>query len=378
MVIEAPLLLEVVPAAKDALLRAATRRCVSAPLDYLVVTSAEGWTQWLDAAAHWRLDAVLLDVLRETRIVATTPSVAAALRRSGLSPARTPPSAGLADAVAWLVRQDLVQRRIALARHEAAPDRLLVSLKRRGADVIDVPTLRLAPPGGRAPLHGLARMVIQRRVHAVTFVSTLVTAALADLADRTGLRPHLIGACANDVVLATAAPEIAGPFVERSIPAQWVDPVEGGRPADDIPAYDIPADDIPAGEHGVAELVAAALIRRRREFTAGSTRFAVQGSAVLLDTATLLLQPGPAAIMRALADRPGMTVSRTALERLSLLPGGPRSYALDVAVGHLRAALGDYRWLVSTVVGRGYRLAVDSVTADSATAGQSTVDEPLR
>ena len=63
------------------------------------------------------------------------------------------------------------------------------------------------------------------------------------------------------------------------------------------------------------------------------------------------------ATIRALALRPGTVVSRSDL--LSALPGsGSDTHAVETAVLRLRTALGD-KQIVSTVVKRGYRLAVD-------------------
>jgi uroporphyrinogen-III synthase len=62
------------------------------------------------------------------------------------------------------------------------------------------------------------------------------------------------------------------------------------------------------------------------------------------------------AVLRALADRPGLVVSRPAL--LAALPGAGEEHAVETAVARLRSALGQ-PGLVQTVVKRGYRLATD-------------------
>jgi uroporphyrinogen-III synthase len=59
------------------------------------------------------------------------------------------------------------------------------------------------------------------------------------------------------------------------------------------------------------------------------------------------------ALMRALLVRPGQVVARSAL-----FPGTGDEHAVEVAIGRLRAALGDPR-IVQTVVKRGYRLAFE-------------------
>ena len=63
---------------------------------------------------------------------------------------------------------------------------------------------------------------------------------------------------------------------------------------------------------------------------------------------------GSLAVLRALAERPGVVVPRTDL--VAGLPGGGDGHAVEMAVTRLRAALGAP--LVETVVKRGYRLKV--------------------
>jgi len=80
----------------------------------------------------------------------------------------------------------------------------------------------------------------------------------------------------------------------------------------------------------------------------------VRGHAALVDGEVIELAPGPMAVLRALAGRPGTVVSRP--ELIESLPGGGDGHAVEMAVTRLRAALGAP--LVETVVKRGYRLAL--------------------
>jgi uroporphyrinogen-III synthase len=61
-------------------------------------------------------------------------------------------------------------------------------------------------------------------------------------------------------------------------------------------------------------------------------------------------------LLRILTTRPGHVVSRTDL--LKITPGDGGEHAVEVAVGRLRTALGDPRF-IQTVVKRGYRLAYE-------------------
>ena len=82
---------------------------------------------------------------------------------------------------------------------------------------------------------------------------------------------------------------------------------------------------------------------------------------------------GPAATLRYYADlaertppeerrpaaQPGRVLSRRELLLRAWSSGGFAEHTVDAAVGRLRAALGEFAWLVSTVNKRGYRLEAD-------------------
>jgi DNA-binding response OmpR family regulator len=78
----------------------------------------------------------------------------------------------------------------------------------------------------------------------------------------------------------------------------------------------------------------------------------VRGHAAVVDGRIVELAPGPIAVLRELARRPGHVVPRTDL--IASLPGGGDGHAVEMAVTRLRAALGAP--VVETVVKRGYRL----------------------
>jgi uroporphyrinogen-III synthase len=332
-------LLRIVPAEKDARLRSATRFCIAGPLDYAIATSAPGWLRWLKAADVWGLKPMLLDALSTTAIVSAGTATDVAVRHSGLRDTWSPPSGGFAEAIAWLMRRDLVDRRVAVASDDLPAARLLTAVRACGAQVISVPTLRWAPPAGLAPLHSLVRMVIRREVHAVTFTSASAAGALVDTAGRLGRRESLLGAFATDVVAAGATASAVHSLIDRSIPALRADN---------------------GGQEEFATLITDELLRRRRTFTSRDTHFIMQGNLVLVDGLTMRLPSGSAAIMRALTDKPGATLSRTTLGQLAPLPRGARTNGVDLAVSQLRATLGEYEWLVVTVPRQGYRLAVDN------------------
>ncbi|GEM_PF-2494444 len=359
-VVEVPLL-RMVPAGRDARLRAATRHCVSAAVDYTLAASAAGWLRWLDAAQGWQLRAALLATLESGTILSTGPSVSAALRDSGLTETWASPSGELGTAIAWLLRQELARRRVVWVADEAPPPRLITALRAGGATVIVVPTRRWAPPSGLGPVHTLVRMVTHREVHAVTFAAIAGVTALIEVAERTDRGEGLLRAFATDVLAAAADAGCAGPLIDRAIPVRWV---AGARP--DGPGG-AARSELGSGARGdpdgaagaLAGLVTEALVARRRELRAGADRFTVQGDAVVVGGAAIRLDSAAAAVVRALADHPGQTLSRATIAQLAPLSRRAGPLGVDLAVSRLRAALGGYQRLVETVPGQGYRLAVD-------------------
>ena len=338
-VVEVPLL-RLVPADRDALLRSATRDCLSGAVDYAVVSSAAGWLRCFEAARLWGRSAALKAALAQASLVSASVSVSAAIRDTGLREAWSAPSGELAAAVDWLLERELAQCRVILMADETPPVRLLRAVQARGAEVVVVPTRRWAPPAGLGPVHRLARLVIHREVHAATFTDRTGVAALVEVAERTGRREGLLRAFATDVLAVGADPGSVRPLVERAIPVSWV---AGAGGAEEL-----------------AGLVSTILLSRRREFRVGADHFTVQGDAVLVGASVIRLASAPAAVLRALADHPGATLPRATIAQLAPLSRRAGPLGVDLAVSRLRAALGEYERLVVTVPGRGYQLTVDA------------------
>lgn len=81
-------------------------------------------------------------------------------------------------------------------------------------------------------------------------------------------------------------------------------------------------------------------------------------SRVLVDGMVRPMSPAGMATLWALARQPGNVIARDDL--LHALPGkGSDTHAVEAAILRLRAALGD-KDIVTTVIKRGYRLAVDA------------------
>jgi uroporphyrinogen-III synthase len=175
--------------------------------------------------------------------------------------------------------------------------------------------------------------IATRGVDAVTFTSAPAAASLLQMADEEGVLPGVLAAFADAVLPVAVGPVTAGPLEAAGVRTVQPDRARLGA---------------------LARSVVAELPARHPVLASGGHTLQVRGHAVVLDGRMVELPPGSMAVLRALARRPGVVVSRP--ELLAELSGGGDGHAVEMAVTRLRAALGAP--LVETVVKRGYRLAV--------------------
>jgi uroporphyrinogen-III synthase len=343
-VVEAPTL-RIVPLQDDAGLRAATDGCLARPLDYVVATTGVGWRGWISAAEGWGLGDALLAACRSATVVTRGPKATGAIRASGLREVWSPPSEASDELLDWLCARELAGRVVAVQEHGIPAVEFAAALRERGAEVITVPVYAWAPPEDPPAVRRLIESVVRREVHAVTFTSAPAVTALLDVAAETPYWDALIDALRTEVLPVCIGPVCARPLESLGVETVWP---ERGRLG------------------ALVRTVVDALGRReRRELTLHGRLVVLQGNAVLVDGDVLLLAPVPAAVLRALADRPGRVLSRADLLRRAWSSGGADEHAVEMAVGRLRSALGPYSGLVQTVTKRGYRLAVDPAPGDS-------------
>ncbi|MFI6445073.1 uroporphyrinogen-III synthase [Kitasatospora sp. NPDC050543] len=336
-VIEAPTL-RILPLEDDRALHRATELCLAAPLDYVVATTGVGWRGWMSTAEGWGQGARLALACREAVVLTRGPKATGAVRASGLHEAYSPDSEACDELLCWLLARDLRGRRIAVQEHGAPLDGFAAALRERGAEVIEVPVYRWAPPEDPDAVRRLVEQTVRREVHALTFTSAPAITAFLDTAEALGLRAEVLAALRTDVMSVCVGPVCARPLEEYGIPV--VQP-ERGRLGSLV--------------RTIAETLPA---RNRRELHTGTQRLVLQGNAVLVDDEAFWLAPVPAAVLRALAERPGWVLSRADLLRRVWAGSGPDEHAVEAAVARLRGALGPHAGLVRTVPKRGYRLAV--------------------
>ncbi len=326
--------IRIVPLSDDAELVAATKEVLAEPVHLVVATTGVGFRGWLEAADAW--DLPLREHLLTARVLARGPKARGAIRGAGLVDAWSPPSESSAEVLEHLLsgaEGPLAGRRIAVQLHGDPLPELVSGLQRAGADVLPVPVYRWVLPEDTAPLRRLVTTIAARGVDAVTFTSAPAAASLLQTAEEEGVLTGVLAAF-EDAVL----PVAVGPVTAAPLEAAGIRTVQPDR----------------ARLGALARSVVAELPARHPVLVSGGHTLQVRGHAVVLDGRTVELPPGSMAVLRALARRPGVVVSRPQL--LAELSGGGDAHAVEMAVTRLRAALGAP--VVETVVKRGYRLAV--------------------
>jgi uroporphyrinogen-III synthase len=271
-------------------------------------------------------------------VLARGPKARGAIRASGLREVWSPESESSSEVLDYLMSgPDLTGKRIAVQLHGEPLRDLVETLRLAGADVIEVPVYRWVPPDDPTPLHRLLDTVTTGGLDAVAFTSAPAAVSFLQTADQRGCGAAVRAALRGPVLAACVGPVTAGPLVREDIPV-----VQPGRSRLGALAREI-VEQVPA--------------RRGQLLPAAGHVLDVRGHAVVVDGRLMPLSGASMTLLRHLVARPGQVVSRRDL--LALTPGdGGDEHAVEVAVGRLRAALGDPR-IVLTVVKRGYRLAYE-------------------
>ena len=330
--------LRIVPLADDTDLYKATVELIASPPDTVVATTGIGFRGWMEAAEGWGEADRLRGALGQATLLARGPKACGAIRAAGLRELWSPASESSAEVLRRLLSEGpLHGRRIAVQLHGEPLHDFTDALRDAGATVVPVAVYRWMAPADPAPLDRLLDAIAAGVVDAVTFTSALGAIGLLRRAAECGRERELLDALRGRVVAACVGPVTAGPLLERGITATWPERYRVGA---------------------LVRHVTEALGERASVLTVGGHRLEVRGSAVVVDGCLRPVPPGPMAVLRALARRPGWVVSRAGL--LSELPGGGADeHAVEAAVARLRSGLGA-PGVVQTVVKRGYRLALTS------------------
>jgi uroporphyrinogen-III synthase len=343
--------LRIVPLADDTRLRAATRTLLDRPPDVVVANTGIGMRGWLEAAEGWGLGEALRARLSTAYLVARGPKAKGALRAAGLTEAWSPESESNADVLEHLLRVKAVVgvgsrsrtrraesaplrgQRIAVQLHGEPQEEFVGALTAAGAEVIEVPVYRWAPPVDPTPLQRLVDLITNRLVDAVTFTSAPAVASLLRAAGPE--TDAVLEALRTDVLAGCVGPVTAAPLRRFGVPVL-------------APAR--------ARLGALALALVEELPRRTRTLQVAGSELVLRGHAAVVDGVLKPLPPAQMAILRSLAASPGRVLPRS--ELLESLPRGADEHAVEMAVARLRAALGGSSF-IQTVVKRGYRLRVE-------------------
>lgn len=331
-----------VPLPDDAELRENTEALIAAPPDIVIATTGIGLRGWIAAADGWGLAHELTAALGNARIVSRGPKATGALRAAGLPEEWSPESESSRELLHYLLEGGIVGMRVAVQLHGTNDDwdpfpEFLDELRAAGADVVPIRVYRWNPAPRNGPFDQLVLAIAEQRFDAVSFTSAPAVAALLLRSRDLGVEPAVLDALRTNVHAMCVGPITARPLVRLGVPTSAPERMRLGALARHI------TDELP-------------LLQSRRMRVAGHL-LEIRGTCVLVDEVVKELPPAGMATIRALAHRPGAVVSRSDL--LSALPGsGTDTHAVETAVLRLRTALGDKN-IVTTVVKRGYRLALD-------------------
>ena len=333
--------LRIVPLADDTRLHAATAALLERPAHVVVVNSGIGMRGWLDAAEGWGLGEALRANLAQSYLVARSPKARSMLRAVGLSEAWSAATDSPAEVLDHLVaprraasrQRPLTGRRIAVQLHAEPQEEFCGALAAAGADVVEVPVYRCAPPIDPAPLQRLVDLITSRLVDAVTFTSAPAVASLLRAAGSDV--DNVLVALRTDVLAGCVGPVTAEPLRRAGVPV--LAPVRAQLSA-------------------LADGLIEELPRRTRTLRIAGSELVLRGHAAVVNGVLKPLPPAQMAVLRCLAASPGRVLPRA--ELLHALPRGADEHAVEMAVARLRAALGGSSF-IQTVVKRGYRLRVD-------------------
>lgn len=335
-----------VPLPDDDELRTHTAALIASPPDIVIATTGIGLRGWIAAADGWGLAHELTAALSKARIVSRGPKATGALRAAGLPEEWSPESESSRELLHYLLEGGIVGMRIAVQLHGATDEwdpfpEFLDELQAAGAETVPIRVYRWHPAPRGGAFDQLVTAIADQRFDAVSFTSAPAVAATLMRAAELGVEDSLLHALRTTVHAMCVGPVTARPLVRLGVPTSAPERMRLGALARHI------TDELP-------------LLQSRRIRVAGHV-LEIRGTCVMVDEVVKELPPASMATIRALAHRPGAVVSRADL--LGALPGtGTDTHAVETAVLRLRTALGDKN-IVATVVKRGYRLAVDEVSA---------------
>ena len=331
--------IRLIPLADDEDLLRQTRALIEVPADVVVATTGIGFRGWVEAAEGWGLGEQLLAALARSTVLTRGPKAKGAVRAAGLVEAWAPASEASAELLEHLLDHGVAGKRIAVQLHGEPLRDFVDALRCAGAEVVEVPVYRWEGPADPAPLSRLLDGLVAGSIDALTFTSAPAAASVLRAAgDRLD---EVLDALRYRVLVVCVGPITATPLAHVGVPV-----IQPAR----------------ARIGALVRELAVALPARAPRVSVGGVSLELRGQAVVVDGDLRSVPPAPMAVLRALTTDPGRVLSRRVLAGVLRRHSGREdtvdAHAVETAVGRLRAALGTPN-LVTTVVKRGYRLAVE-------------------
>lgn len=330
--------LRIAPMTESVTLQRDTRLVVEAHPDHTIITTAYGMRRWAEAADAYGLGTALREALEGSSILVRGPKARGAVRAAGLDDDGAADDERTATVVDMLLQKDLTGTTVAFQLHGRTDHEQIARIEAAGARVITVMPYMWAKPAEDSALLRMIDAVIERQLDIVTFTAAPAVDAFLEVAHQYGRAAALLEAFRSDVVSAAVGDVTAAPLHEAGvrpiIPSRWRLGAMIRLVCDHLEEHQTLRMDT---RHGPVELRGAEV--RFPEVTDQPVRLA----------------PGPLALMRALVKAEGAVLSREHL--LAVLGHCDSEHALEMWVSRLRKAL-PVSGVVSTVVKRGYRLAV--------------------
>jgi uroporphyrinogen-III synthase len=320
--------------------RAANIACLANPVNEVVVASVFGLRAWLAVTRHFGQFDQIVEQLVQARLLARDARVADALREVGLTQIWTTAGATTEDLFHYLLAQPMTGRRVVAQIDSESERELCQALRAAGAYVVEIATSTPKAPRTVDILRRLCDLVIRRQVDVVALTSAAATANLLQQATDDGVLGDVLNAFVADVV-----PACLGPLSASPLSVLGIAPLVAEKPLMNELVLTI-ADRLP----GHALL-----------FSAAGCQVELRGQALVIDGTVVPIQPGPIAVLRALARRPGWVLSSADIRGAVPSWEAVDDHAIEMAISRLRRSLAGTRLdgvdLIQTVMRRGYRLS---------------------
>ncbi|KQM58030.1 uroporphyrinogen-III synthase [Agreia sp. Leaf210] len=319
----------------DAELTADTLAIIAARPDVLLATTSYGVRRWFEAADAAGIGHELSETLAHTRILVRGPKARGAVRAAGLDDSGMSDEETTKSLVDHVLRDGAEGKTVAVQLHGFTDEGQLQRLRDSAATVLTVAPYRWSLPADSSRVLRLVDAICAGSLDAVTFTSAPAVEALFSAADGAGRLDALQTAFMGPVVAAAVGHVTAAPLVASGIEA--IIP----------PRYRMGA---------LIRLVCEHLEEHRIQRL--STRHGdieLRGRLVRIGDSEAVLAPLSLALFRALLSAEGAVLSRA--ELMAAQPDMQDDHATDVAISRLRHSL-PMPGIVSTVIKRGYRIAV--------------------